>query len=369
MYSAYCLPGSKEARVADVPLVSVVVPVYNVAPFLRECLASLEAQTLESLEVLLVDDGSTDDSAAIIAEFVRRRPDRFVAFTKPNGGLSSARNHGVDRVRGRYIGFVDGDDVVEPDMFAVLSQKAVECTAEVVIGGLESWDPETGERFIFGSARAKDYGTDLAHAAGPLAEITPSACNKLFSRELFEHDAPRFPEGMRYEDLALVFRLMARATRIDVVERVVYHYRSHRAGSIMTTDFEGYLDLPKAYALLVEGMRTDGTFGPLAAQIAAVGALHLFIGRYADFFPGAPRDVRTRYLPAAWAEITASVPGWRTVLADSPLWPSSTCRFVTTHRTLLAWYTSLPARLQLRASQRLGMFARPGRAVPSGQVG
>jgi len=360
MFSEFLRLGSGEARVTDAPLVSVIVPVYNVAPYLRDCLVSLDEQTLDSLEVLLIDDGSTDDSAAIIAELVHARPERFLAFTKPNGGLSSARNHGIDRARGRYIGFVDGDDVIEPDMFALLAEKAVACDAEVVIGGLESWDPETGERFVFGSARATDYGTSLAGVTGSLAEVTPSACNKLFARGLFEQGELRFPEGLRYEDLALVFRLMARATRIDVVERVLYHYRSHRAGSIMTTDFEGYLDLPKAFALLVRGLRADGSFDPLAVQIAAVGALHLFVGRYADFFPRAPRNIRRRYLPAAWAEITAAVPGWREALADSSLWPSSMCRLVTTRRTLLGWYTALPPKLQLRASKRLGMFARPG---------
>lgn len=104
--------------------VSVVVPVYNTEAFLVDCLDSLVNQTLDEIEIVVVNDGSPDGSQAIIDDYAARYPDKIVALSKPNGGLGSARNAGIARATGRYIGFVDSDDFVEPDMYQHLYEEA-----------------------------------------------------------------------------------------------------------------------------------------------------------------------------------------------------------------------------------------------------
>src|SRR5205085_2446307 len=106
-------------RITPMPRVSVVVPIYNVEHYLEECLESLAAQTFQDLEVVMVDDGSTDGSAAIAEAFAARDP-RFKLMTRPNGGLSAARNTGLEAATGEFLAFVDSDDVVAPDAYEKL---------------------------------------------------------------------------------------------------------------------------------------------------------------------------------------------------------------------------------------------------------
>ena len=118
-------PGDPAPETADgepgTPLVSVVVPMYNVERYLRECLESLAHQTMPDLEVVMVDDGSTDSSAAVAAEFARGDR-RFHLVRQPNGGLGHARNTGADHARGRFLAFVDSDDIVTPQAYELLTE-------------------------------------------------------------------------------------------------------------------------------------------------------------------------------------------------------------------------------------------------------
>lgn len=108
------------------PLISVIIPVYNAAKYLEEALDSVAQQTYPSYEVLLIDDGCTDDSLAICEQFANR-DDRFKVFQKPNGGVSSARNYGLDRANGQYVTFMDNDDYVYPDWLAYMAREIRGC--------------------------------------------------------------------------------------------------------------------------------------------------------------------------------------------------------------------------------------------------
>ena len=107
------------------PKVSVVVPVYNVERYLERCLDSLVYQTLKDIEIIVVNDGSTDKSEVIIQKYAKSYPKKVFAFNKPNGGLSDARNYGIGKCHSDYIGFVDSDDYVDLDMFENLYNKAI----------------------------------------------------------------------------------------------------------------------------------------------------------------------------------------------------------------------------------------------------
>ena len=111
-------------------LISIIVPVYNVEQFLARCIDSIRAQTYRNIEILLIDDGSTDNSGRVCDEYAKQ-DGRIKVYHKPNGGVSSARNYGLDRATGKYIGFVDSDDFIAPDMYEYLIQLIKDTNAEI----------------------------------------------------------------------------------------------------------------------------------------------------------------------------------------------------------------------------------------------
>ncbi|MGW1228875.1 bifunctional glycosyltransferase/CDP-glycerol:glycerophosphate glycerophosphotransferase [Streptomyces sp. NPDC001515] len=215
------------------PRLSVVVPVYNVEPFLTDCLRSLAEQTVTDLDVVIVDDGSTDDSAALAAGFAAR-DDRFRLVRQENGGLGHARNTGVRHCDpdSRYLAFVDSDDIVPPHAY------------ERLLGALE----ETGSDFASGNVLRLRSGGRLVQSPmfrAPMAttrlrtHITRDrvlagdriACNKVFRRSFWDAHAFAFPVGALYEDIPVVLPAHFLASSVDVLKDPVYHWRD-RPGSI-----------------------------------------------------------------------------------------------------------------------------------------
>lgn len=202
--------------------ISVIVPIYNSGQYLAACLESLASQTMGDVQILLIDDGSRDDSPRICEEYCRRYP-HFSVYRKPNGGLSDARNYGLAKASGRYIAFVDSDDYVEPDFLESLWRRAQEGAQIVCCGYFRE------ER----KCRAMHYPSDGSIGLPEFwmsilegEEIGNFMCNKLFSAELFEQI--RFPKGKKYEDMRTLYRLADQAERISVCVKSLYHYVSRK---------------------------------------------------------------------------------------------------------------------------------------------
>ena len=205
------------------PEVSLVVPVYNVAPYLIPCLESVSAQRFGDFEALLVDDGSTDDSPAILRRFAER-DGRFRVIRRENGGLSAARNTGVAAARGKYLAFLDGDDRLRPDFLARLVEKAEGDGLDLVLCGFAYLYPD-GRR-VPAPARHRLSGEPAREYL--LSE--PMAPVRLFRRELFA--GLSFKEGTLYEDLELTPFFAAETEKIGFVDEALYDYLQ-RPGSIM----------------------------------------------------------------------------------------------------------------------------------------
>ncbi len=207
------------------PKLSIVVPVYNVEKVIRKALDSLVGQTLEDIEILLVNDGSTDHSEEICREYAEK-DSRIRLFSKPNGGLSDARNYGMERASADVIGFVDSDDYVDLDMFECLLRIKNEHGAQIAVGGVRM---ATYEEEVY-LDRAID-GEKVFNTHDAMAEllyskrILNSVCNKIFDRSLF--DGITFPFGKLYEDEYVTYRLFDRAEKVAMTDRVFYYYRSN----------------------------------------------------------------------------------------------------------------------------------------------
>ena len=214
------------------PLVSVIVPVYNVEPYLREALDSVIHQTYRKLEILVIDDGSTDGSGRICDEYAALDP-RTKVFHQENRGLSAARNVGLDAMSGDVVAFLDSDDAFKPEMIANMLAEMQRHQADLVIcsvarcysvGPMDSAKVSTPRHLEKAVLSGKEILQCLA-----VGKMNVATWNKLYLRRLWNQI--RFPEGKVYEDTSTEYRIMSVAERIVSLPEVYYLYRL-RPGSI-----------------------------------------------------------------------------------------------------------------------------------------
>lgn len=217
--------------------VSVIIPVYNCAKYLPACVESIAKQSFSDIEILLVDDGSTDLSPALCDELAET-DDRIRVFHKPNGGASSARNVGIKNADGRYLLFVDCDDTVDSGCIEGLLYALTASSADMVVFGM-AFDYYSGEalkrtdKLHYGgecTLSIQDVGRNFAELFS--TNSLSSACNKLFTRAIIDENTLRFDESMcLYEDFDFVLRYMAAAKSVTVLTDCWYHYRIFAEGN------------------------------------------------------------------------------------------------------------------------------------------
>lgn len=217
----------------DTPLVSIIVPVYQVKAYISECVESLLAQTYTNLEVLLVDDGSTDGSGAVCDEYAAR-DSRVRVVHQENQGAAGARNTGLDLALGKYIAFVDSDDVIAPtyvkELFLLLKKYQADIAACAYGRDQLCETGDTGELCMSSEQMLRQW-----HGKYKRWETIP--WNKLYDRAVFEgrekSGSIRFPVGRRYEDVLISHLLINNAGKVALTMQVLYCYRT-RSGSCST---------------------------------------------------------------------------------------------------------------------------------------
>ena len=220
--------------------VSIIVPVYQVEKYLRKCLDSLVNQTLQEIEILIINDGSPDQSQVIIDEFQQKCPLKIKSFTKENGGLSDARNFGLDRAIGEFLGFVDSDDEVSKTMFEEMYSLAIKHQAEMVICNLQKVDEQGNVTQKLTQIPNMPEKIDLRENFSVFADLSYFACNKIFKRELFENK--RFKKGIHFEDIQLIPQLLLQCKTIAQTQNYHYQYLE-RTDSITKTHTRKGLDI------------------------------------------------------------------------------------------------------------------------------
>ena len=210
------------------PKVSVIVPVYNVEKYIVKCLESLLNQTLEDIEIIVVNDGSPDDSQTIIDKYVLEYKDKIKSFIKPNGGLSDARNYGIDKATGEYIGFVDGDDFVDIRMFETMYNEANKNKSDIVVCNLNYvYDYD----IIPTSSNVLEETTNIKDV---MLNIYPTAWNKIYKRTFINKHKLRFKKNVWYEDVEFIYRVLPYVNKISCVKNCFYQY-VQREGAITKT--------------------------------------------------------------------------------------------------------------------------------------
>lgn len=280
------------------PAVSVVLPIYNVEAYLRECLDSILTQSFDDFEVLVVDDGSLDGSRAI-AEHYASRDRRIRILSRSNGGLGAARNTGIRAARGRYLTFVDSDDLLGAGALHRLVTAAEAANADVVVGSVRrfnserTWRPEwTGE--VHSRRRSIEAVEDFL----PLLRNLYT-WNKLFRKTFWDAQGLWFREGVAYEDQPIITQLFVAARRIEVLPDVVYLYRERddfSSISQQTATLRDLRDRIAAFEATMEALRS-------APRSVREGWLATLMDSHFHWYINSPGTADDDY----WAELRSVV--------------------------------------------------------------
>ena len=247
------------------PLVSVIIPVYNVEHYLRQCLDSVGAQTLSDIEIICVNDSSTDGSLDILEDYAKKDL-RIQVVTQPNGGAGAARNKGLSMAKGKYLSFLDSDDFFEPDMLELAYKKAEEDKADFVVFNSDQYYTDK-KKFVEvpWTLRIKELPPYMPFNHRQMTDnifkvFVGWAWDKLYSREFVENNHLLFQEQRTSNDMLFVFSAVAIAKRISIVNKVLAHQRRDAKDSLSKTRENSWYCFYDALTALRDRLQAEGIY-------------------------------------------------------------------------------------------------------------
>lgn len=263
------------------PLVSIIIPVYKVEPYLRRCLDSIVDQTYTNLEIILVDDGSPDNCPQICDEYAIK-DSRIVVIHKENGGLSDARNAGLDICRGEYVSFVDSDDYVHEKYIETLINMAVNENADIAIGEhkkiygeLQQLKTTTADKFSISSQIA----LNILFQRKNISFIF--SWGKLYKKNLFEE--VKFPQGKFHEDEFTSYIILSKCKKISYINSILYYYQQRKDSIMSSKHPEDLLEAEeKQFTFLKEKAITD--LIPIQADLLCWQCLNMYVSANQETF-------------------------------------------------------------------------------------
>lgn len=244
--------------------VSVIIPVYNVENYLRKCLDSLVNQTLKDLEIIVVNDGTTDNSQEIIDEYVKKFPKKVVSIIQENGGQGAARNTGLLHAKGEYIGYVDSDDYVEENMYEELYKKAKEEDSDIVICG----NNVVKENYDFLSKEEVDKEFLLGKMA---------VWNKIYKKNIIVDNKIQFRSKVWYEDLDFTMKVYFSSKKISYVDKPLYNYLLREGSTMNNNNIKRNLELIQAFDSLIDYCKDKKIYNKVKDEIEFLCIYHMYI--------------------------------------------------------------------------------------------
>lgn len=244
--------------------VSVIIPVYNVENYLRKCLNSLVNQTLKDIEIIVVNDGTTDNSQEIINEYVKKYPKKVVSIIQENGGQGAARNTGLLHAKGEYIGYVDSDDYVEENMYEELYKKAKEEDSDIVICG-NNVVKENYELF-------SKEDVDKEFLLGKMA-----VWNKIYKKNIIVDNKIQFRSKVWYEDLDFTMKVYFSSKKISYVDKPLYNYLLREGSTMNNNNIKRNLELIEAFDSLIDYCKDKKIYNKAKDEIEFLCIYHMYI--------------------------------------------------------------------------------------------
>jgi len=221
-------------------LISVIVPVYKVEKYLEKCVCSILGQTYHNIEILLIDDGSPDNCGKMCDELSVSSDSRIHVIHKENGGLSDARNRGIEEAKGNWLAFVDSDDYIAPDMYERLLKAALVNDSQMAVTGISYIHEISKEEVSFELPVQTLTNREAIEYFLRSKNDNEYMCNKIFQKELFED--VRFPLGKWYEDICIMPLLLHKCKNVTMIDGKGYYYLQRESGITQSPDIVKQMD-------------------------------------------------------------------------------------------------------------------------------
>ena len=285
---------------------SLIVPVYNVEKYLDKCLSSLVNQTLKDIEIIVVNDGSPDNSQSIIDKYVKKYPNIVFSYKKKNGGLSSARNYGIKKAKGEYIGFVDSDDYVDLNLFESMYNEAKKENADVV-GCQVKFDYK--DRSNYNEINKTIFNKSIVESPDILLEIKSYAPNKIYKRDFWNNNKFEFPNQF-FEDSALIYNVLVSANKVCCIFDAFYHYNRTNETSITRIVDNRMYDIFKSCDSILNYYKNNNSYEIIKDKVDYICIKHI-IYRIKTYINANETKKLKEFINYSHNYLDKNIPNWR----------------------------------------------------------
>lgn len=283
------------------PKVSVIVPFYNVENYIEKCLDSLLKQTLKDIEVIIVNDGSLDKSNIIAEKYAKSFPEIFRYYKKQNGGLSDARNYGINYAKGEYIAFLDSDDYVDKETYEIMYNKAVEFDSDFV---------ECNFVWEYNNKSIIDKAIKYKNKKEMLLYARVVAWNKLIKKQLLDKIQIKFPIGLRYEDIEFFYKLLPHINKFDFVDKPLIHY-VQRKTSIANTHNKREGEIFKIFENVFNYYQSNNLYKEYENELEYTYIRILFCSSLKRIVKIKNKNIKKELLKQTYYNVNHKFPNWR----------------------------------------------------------
>ena len=281
--------------------VSVIVPIYNVEKYIKKCLNSLVNQTLQEIQIILVNDGSKDKSGEIAKEYAQMYKNKILYLEKENGGLSDARNYGIPYAEGEYIAFIDSDDYIDENAYEEMYDKAKKENSDYVECDF-IWEYPNKNKID----RYKEY-TDLKEM---FKNVRVVAWNKLIKKEIILKNNLYFPKGLRYEDVEFTYKLIPFVNKFAYVNKPFIHY-VQREGSIANVQNERTAEIFTVLDNVIEFYKKNNIYEKYRDELEYNYARYLLCSSLKRMCKIKDKSIREKLLTESWERLNSNFPNWK----------------------------------------------------------
>ena len=283
--------------------ISIIVPIYNVEKQLDKCVSSLIKQNSDKIQIqiILVNDGSTDNSGNIAKEYTSKYPDEILYLEKENGGLSDARNYGIPYATGEYIAFLDSDDYAELDTYEKMYNKAKEDDSDLV---------ECDFIWEYPDRKKVDTGKIYNNKKEMLTYARVVAWNKLIKRSLIEEHKMEFPKGLRYEDVEFFYKMVPYYNKVSFVKEPLIHY-IQRSSSISNTQNERTKEIFTIMDNVIKYYKENNLYEEYKTELEYTYARLLLCSSLFRITKIEDAKIRKQLLNETWTRLNNEFPNWK----------------------------------------------------------
>lgn len=281
--------------------VSVIVPIYNVEKYLQQCLETLVNQTLEEIQIILVNDGSKDSSEKIAKKYKEKYSEKIIYLEKENGGLSDARNFGLPYAKGEYIAFLDSDDYAELTMYEEMYKIAKKENSDMV---------ECDFYWEYPNKTKIDTGAMYQAKQDALEKIRVVAWNKLIKRELLEQIKIQFPKGYLYEDVEFTYKLIPYCNKISFLKKPCVHY-VQRDNSIINKQNERTKEIFDILDHVITYYKENNLYEDYKDVLEYIYIRYLLCSSLLRMVKIQDKNTRKELLNRTWTNLNTKFPNWK----------------------------------------------------------